>query len=141
MPDLPDPAYSRVLDHISSDAVTTLPESSRLPLWETLVDLVSKHRKYADAQRAMSAEIIAKIEGAAAKLAPTSTSLLQRRLFSERDFDLYEENGDFEEQRLKLDQKRQTDKRTKEKDHGRSEHSQPGRTNQNRHSLNRMREK
>lgn len=107
LPDLPDPAFSRVLDHISSDAVTTLPESSRLPLWETLVDLIAKHRKYADAQWAMPAEIVAKIDGAAAKLAPTSTSLLQRRLFSERDFDLYEENGDFEDQRLKLDQKRQ----------------------------------
>lgn len=107
LPDLPGPACLRVLDHISSDAVTTLPESSRLPLWETLVDLIAKHRKYADAQWAMPAEIIAKIDVAAAKIAPTTTSLLQRRLFSERDFDLYEENGDFEEQRLKLDQKRQ----------------------------------
>ena len=107
LPDLPDPAYSQVLDHLGSDAVTALPESARLPLWETLVDLVAKHRRYAHAQWAMPAEIIAKIEEVVAKLAPTSANLLQRRLFSERDFDLYEENGDFEEQRLKLDQKRQ----------------------------------
>lgn len=107
LPDLPDPAYSRILDHLSSNAVTSLPEDVRLPLWEELIDLAAKHRKFADAQWAMPAEVIAKIEEAAAKLAPSSTSLLQRRLFSERDFDLYEENGDFEEQRQKLDLKRQ----------------------------------
>jgi hypothetical protein len=107
LPDLPDPAYSQVLDHLGSDAVTSLPESARLPLWETLIDLIAKHRKFADAQWAMPTEVIEKIAGAAAKLAPTSTNLLQRRLFSERDFDLYEENGDFEEQRRKLDQKQQ----------------------------------
>ncbi|MDD4964071.1 MAG: hypothetical protein PHI11_09160 [Gallionella sp.] len=107
LPDLPNPAYSRIIDHIGSDAVVLLPESVRLPLWETLVDVAAKHRKYADAQWAMPAEFIAKIEVVATKLAPTSTSLLQRRLFSEREIDLYEENGDFEEQRLRLDQKRQ----------------------------------
>jgi hypothetical protein len=107
LPDLPDPAYSQVLSHLGSEAVTSLPESARLPLWESLIDLIAKHRKFADAQWAMPAEVVAKIEGAAAKLAPTSTNLLQRRLFSERDFDLYEENGGFEEQRRKLDQKRQ----------------------------------
>jgi hypothetical protein len=107
LPDLPDPAYSRILDHLGSDAVTSLPEDVRLPLWEELVDLAAKHRKFADAQWAMPAEVVAKIEEAATKLAPTSTSLLQRRLFSERDFELYEEKGDFEEQRQKLEQKRQ----------------------------------
>jgi len=107
LPDLPDPAYSRILDHLGSDAVTSLLEDVRLPLWEELVDLAAKHRKFADAQWAMPAEVVAKIEEAATKIAPISTSLLQRRLFSERDFDLYEEKGDFEEQRQKLDQKRQ----------------------------------
>lgn len=107
LPDLPDPAHSQVMEYLSSDVVTSLPESDRLPLWETLVDLAAKHRKYADAQWAMPSEFIAKIEEAAAKLAPTSTSMLQRRLFSERDFDLYEGDDDFEAQRLKLDQKRQ----------------------------------
>lgn len=113
LPDLPEPACSQVLEHLGSDAVVSQPESARLPLWESLTDLIIKHRKFADAQWAMTAEAIANIEGVAAKLAPTSSHLLQRRLFSERDFDLYDEkNGDFKELQLRLDRKRQDAIRT-----------------------------
>jgi len=107
LPDLPKPAFTKVLGHLCSNAVTSLSESSRLPLWESLVDLAAKHRKFATAQWAMPAEVVAKIEEAADILAPSSMTQLNRRLFSERDFDLYEENGDFKEQEQKLEKKRQ----------------------------------
>lgn len=107
LPDLPKPAFTKVLEYLCSNTVTSLAESTRLPLWESLLDLAAKHRKFATAQWAMSAEVVARIEEAADKLAPSSMTLLNRRLFSERDFDLYEENGDFEEQAQKLEKKRQ----------------------------------
>lgn len=105
--DLPDPAHTRVLDHLCSEQVVSTPEKTRLPIWEALVDLSSKHRKYATSEWAMPVDRVTKIEEVARKLAPASTSLLVKRLFSERDFDLYEESGDFDEQQRKLQTRRQ----------------------------------
>lgn len=104
--DLPDPARSEVLRHLASESVTSLPEKDRLPLWEALQDLISKHKQFQDAQWAMRPEKIIKIEEVAANLAPRSTDLKNRRLFSERDLDLYEEVDNFEAARDKLDEKR-----------------------------------
>jgi len=105
--DLPKPAYLHVLNHLASENVLSLPESVRLPLWEALKDLAAKHRKFANAQWAIPREAVAKIEETAAKIEPKSAGVLYRRLFSERDFDLFEENGNYDEQRQKLDLRRQ----------------------------------
>ncbi|MCI0419931.1 MAG: hypothetical protein L0312_12020 [Acidobacteria bacterium] len=94
LPDLPDPTSSKVLEHVASGTVTALSEGVRLPLWEALVDLAAK---FADAPWAMPPEAAARIEEAAEKLAPRSAMLLHRRLFSERDSDLYEGKGNYEE--------------------------------------------
>lgn len=107
LPDLPLPAYSNVLKHLSTDVVLGLTELDRLPLWEALVDLAAKHRKFADAKWAMPMEEIAKIEATAARLAPKPANLIHRRLFSDRDFDLFEEKDGYEEQQRELDLRRQ----------------------------------
>ena len=105
--DLPEPAHSQVLSHLSSPAVTSLVEADRVPLWEALKDIALKHRKFADAQWAMPMKNIAKIEEVANQLAPASLKLVNRRLFTERDFDLYEDKDNFELQRQKLNLIRQ----------------------------------
>ncbi|MFA5094073.1 MAG: hypothetical protein WC512_02385, partial [Candidatus Omnitrophota bacterium] len=107
LPELPSPAYPSVLKHLFTEAVLTLADSDRLPLWEALIDLAAKHRKFADAKWAMPLDMITKIEEAAAKLTPKSASLIYRRLFSDRDFDLFEEKGGYEEQERNLNLKRQ----------------------------------
>ena len=56
----------------------------------------------------MSDERITRIEHMADQLAPTNPFNLHQHLFTDRDFDLYEENGDWEEQRKKLDTRRET---------------------------------
>ena len=43
----------------------------------------------------------------AERLAPDAPNYRHQRLFSERDFDLYEEKGNYEEQRKELDERRQ----------------------------------
>lgn len=106
LPDLPEPARTRVLAHLGSDAVANLSEDVRLPLWEALTDLAAKHRRFADTQWAMHSSVVTSIEKVAERIAPGSRALLNRRLFSERDFDLYEETGDYEEQRRRLEAKR-----------------------------------
>lgn len=107
LPDLPPPATARVLQHLASDAVVKLSEAARQPLWEALIDLVSKHRKFANAEWSMDAEKIAQLETVAERLAPESISLLHRRLFSERDIDLLGEIDNYEEQLRKLEGRRQ----------------------------------
>lgn len=55
----------------------------------------------------MPDELITRIEQVAEQLAPTNPFNLYQHLFTDRDFDLYEENGDWEDQRKKLDTRRE----------------------------------
>jgi hypothetical protein len=108
LPNLPNPAHSHVLNYFGSEAILALPESSRLPIWEALVDLARKHRKFPDAQWVMPPEVITRIEEVASKLAPKSPGFVHRRLFSDRDFELFDEAGTYEEQQKKLNFRRQS---------------------------------
>jgi hypothetical protein len=104
---LPQPYFDKVLEHLSSEAVCSKPEDERLALWTELTKFASKHRRFSDAKGNLSSEIVPKIECVAAKLAPTNPLNLHRRLFSGRDRDLYEEKGNWKEQRQKLEERRQ----------------------------------
>ena len=79
----------------------------RLPLWDNLDNLVRKHRRFADAKWALSEEALLKIEEVANTLAPEAPALLYQRLFGNRDYALFEEEGNYDEQRKKLDEARQ----------------------------------
>lgn len=104
---LPPSAQEQLLMHLGSDAAIKLPEADRLSLWTELVDLVTKHRKFSDAGWAMKSEQVDKIASVADRLAPTAPTFRHQRLFSERDFDLYEEKGNYEDQRNELELRRQ----------------------------------
>lgn len=104
---LPPPAFEQLLAHLSSDSIISLPQADRLRLWTELVDLVTKHRRFADAGWAMNPNLVDKIAAVAERLAPESPAFRHRRLFSDRDFDLYEEKGNYEEQRIALEDRRQ----------------------------------
>ena len=104
---LPQPAHEQLLDHLGSNSVMAMPEADRLCLWSKLIDLVTKHRKFADAEWAMKPTQVDKIAALTDRLAPDSPFFLHQRLFSERDFDLYEEKGDYEKQRKELEKRRQ----------------------------------
>lgn len=105
--DLPSPSRDQILAHLDSDTVVSMPEADKAKLWTELANLVSKHRKFADAKWAMKPEDVDKIATIAERLASISPIYRYRRYFSERDFDLFEEKGDYEEQRRALDEKRQ----------------------------------
>jgi hypothetical protein len=112
LPSLPEPAHSEVLAYLASAAVTSLPDVDRQRLWETLKDLVAKHRRFAGADWALRPEHLARIEEVADKLVPQSFELSRLRLFTERDWDLYEDDTDFKLEGQKLEQKRQEIVRT-----------------------------
>lgn len=104
---LPLSIQKKLLAHLESDDVTKMPEADRLSLWTELIDVVAKHRKFADSDWAMKPEQVDWIASVAERLAPNSPAFRHQRLFSERDFDLYEENGNYEDQRNELDIRRQ----------------------------------
>jgi hypothetical protein len=106
LPDLPDVAWNRILAHLGSDAVRVLPDETRVVLWESLTDLASKHKMFADAKWALAAKKVAELTATAAKLAPKSPFFLHRRLFSDRDHNLFDHKGDYTEQRQALDKTR-----------------------------------
>ena len=107
LPNLPGPAHTRLLELLVEDTTTTLPDCERRLLWENLISLAGDHRKFADADWALPPEAVAKIEGVASKLAPKSPSFLYARLFTDCDFDLFEQEGNYEEQRRAIATKRQ----------------------------------
>jgi hypothetical protein len=104
---LPQPAHDRLLEHLGSDTVLAFPEGDRLRLWNELIDLVTKHRKFTDAEWPMKPERINKIAALAERLAPDVPFFRHQRLFSDADFDLFEEKGNYEEQRKDLEVRRQ----------------------------------
>ena len=104
---LPPPAQEQLLSLLGSEATTMLPEADRLGLWTELVDLVTKHRKFSDAGWAMQPEEVDKIASVADRLAPEAPAYRHQRLFSDRDFDLYKEKGNYEDQRNELELRRQ----------------------------------
>lgn len=107
MENLPSAAQDQLLAYLGSEAVIKMPETDRLSLWTELVDLVMKHRKYSDTEWAMKSEQVDRVASVADSLAPEAPTFRHQRLFSERDFDLYEEKGNYEDQRKDLEVRRQ----------------------------------
>jgi len=104
---LPLPALKKLMSHLKSDDITSKSEKARFPLWISLVDFVSTHKRFADANWAIGPDLVEKIDGIAERLAPQSLMNRYWRLFSRHDIDLYEENENREEQHKKLEQHRQ----------------------------------
>ena len=105
--DLPKPAFDQLLQILSSKTISELSEEQRLFIWEHLTKFTNKHRRYSDAKWALPVEATTRIEKVAEKLAPTSPFYLYRRLFTDRDFDLYEVSGDWEQQQKKFGTRRE----------------------------------
>lgn len=105
---LPKPAFSKLLGVLSSQWIKALPEEDRLPIWKHLISFTNKHKRYSDAEWALPNDKIRPIEDIAKQLAPTDPLNFYEPLFSDKDFELFEEDGDWEEQQKKLDQRRET---------------------------------
>lgn len=104
---LPDTAFDQLLHALSSQPISELPEEQRLLIWNHLTRFTNKHRRFSDAKWALPDALIARIESVAEQLAPINPFNLYQHLFTGSDFDHYEDNGDWEEQRKKLDTQRE----------------------------------
>jgi hypothetical protein len=92
---------------LTSREIVDLPEVKRLLIWEKLDDLVRCHRKFADAEWSMPEETVNKIEAITNTLSPTSPELKYRHLFTDRELDLVEDKGNYEDQLNRLYEYRQ----------------------------------
>jgi hypothetical protein len=105
--DLPPPALEKMLAYLSSDAVLKLDEKAREPIWDELANVVTKHRKYRDADWAMLPEWVDKIAAVADAIKPNSLASQYARLFGNRDVELFEEPQNIEAQMLQLEGRRE----------------------------------
>lgn len=104
---LPQPAFDQLVGILSSQSISELTEDQRLLLWDRLRKFTNKHRRFSDAKWALPDELIIRIEKVAEQLAPTNPFNLYQHIFTDRDFDLYEEKGDWKKQQEKLDARRE----------------------------------
>lgn len=102
---LPPPVQDQLLAYLASDAVIAMSDADRLRLWNELVDLTTKYVRFADAE--LLTMPVDRIAAISQHLAPSAPFFRHQRLFSERDFDLYEKKGNYREQTRDLDVRRQ----------------------------------
>ena len=104
---LPEAALEQVLEHLSSNAVSSESAEHQFGLWTKLTNVARRHRRFSDTEWAWSAETISRIETVADTLAPQDPLSLHRMMFNSDALDLYEDIGDLEEQERKLEERRQ----------------------------------
>jgi hypothetical protein len=102
---LPQPAFEEILDYLGSDAVTKLPETDRALLWKEIVDIVTKHRRFAHAEWAMPPSLVNKVAEVADRLSPESPFYKYQRIFTDRHLDLFEEDSDYETRTKELEKR------------------------------------
>lgn len=107
IPKLPGEARTSLLDHLTSDAVTNFPEDERTRIWNVLQELITQHRKYSDADWAMPPSAVKDLENRADALKPKAPVNEHKRLFTDNDFELMSDKGDYESQRQELENRRQ----------------------------------
>jgi hypothetical protein len=104
---LPQSAFDQLIEVLSSKPISEISENQRLSIWNHLTKFTNHHRRYSDAKWALPEDLIGRIEAVAEKLAPIDPFNLHQHLFTDRDFDLYDESGDWEEQQKKLTARRE----------------------------------
>ena len=106
LPSITPDAFDQICDHLKSSQILSLSEAERLPIWEALSDLVQKHRKFPDANWSMKEDRLPRLEDIIERIKPVSPLDYGRRWFSDRDFELYDGRGEYEEQHARLEERR-----------------------------------
>jgi len=103
---LPKLAFEGVMRHLSSEEVARLDEQVRMPIWNALLQFTQKHRKFQDANGSLPIEVLDSIIETAENIKPESSIGRNMRLFTDRDYEIYEERGDYQEQARVLEEAR-----------------------------------
>lgn len=93
---IPNPAYKRFLEHLSSKEITELSDEQKQSIWEGMDSFIRKHRRFFDAKWALTTEEINLLEKRAKALAPKDPVIHSRYLFANSDPDFPSEETDWE---------------------------------------------
>jgi len=104
--DLPKQNQEKLLAYLGSESLLSMTEAERMKIWNELNELVRTHQKYSDAEWTMKPEEIAPFAQMAQQLMPSSPALIHQHLFCSGEMELYEERGNYEEQKKVFDARR-----------------------------------
>ncbi len=104
---LPAPSFQNFLGYLTSDTIIKKPEEFRYPIWEKLISLINKHRRYKNAKWALDSVTVNQLEDVTNKLVPINPLFLYRRLFVYNTFEFFDKDGDWEDQQKEFENKRQ----------------------------------
>ncbi len=104
---LPEPDLDKILLSLTSQPILELPEEQRLSIWKHLTRFTKQHRRFSYAKSALSNDLITRIEKVAEQIVPKNPFNLYQYLFSNRDFDFYDDNKNVPEQEEKFNMKRE----------------------------------
>lgn len=103
---LTEAEFYSAIELLDSFASSEADNENKLKVWENCVEICNRHKRFSDTPWAMSKEKVEKLSTVAHALKPTEPRLLGRRLFGQMSCDLFEDDGDWEEQEIKLAQMR-----------------------------------
>ena len=105
--ELPKRDFDKITQIFLSDEILNMSEEERFPIWTKIKYLAMQHKRFAKANWAMNQERISTIENIEEKISPRNPILGEQRLFTDRVFDLYEENDDYKKNQEKLEVRRE----------------------------------
>ena len=103
---LPIEFQNRIVSFLHSDDAQQLFDDDFSSVWKVLSSMVLRHRKHSDTDWALPAERVDDLDKFVQTIAPQSLTKLSERLFRQDEFDLYEETGDWQAQRDKIQEQR-----------------------------------
>lgn len=101
-------AAKTYLEKLESQKFLKLSDDKKLPIWLNLEKLYLKHKKYSDSDWALEEDRLNDLKKTITLISSDSTTLKNKILFTENDYDLYDERGNWQEQAENLF-KRRTD--------------------------------
>ncbi len=104
---LPEPDLNKILRFLTSQPILDFPEEQRLSIWENLTRFTKRHRRFSYTEWALPNDIITRIEQAAEQLVPRNPFNLYQHLFSDSDYDFYDDHENLMEQEKKFNTKRE----------------------------------
>lgn len=107
LPNLPRAEFDAFVEHFEQGALDSYGDEERYPIWLAIRRVLDRHRRHSDAAWAMPSDVLDRLARVTAHVEPRSGTVKYRRLFDEREFDLMDRQGSYEEQRNRLEGQRQ----------------------------------
>lgn len=103
---LPEESFFRFIENLKRLKIDELTEDTKEIIWSTLKQFIRKHRRFSDSWWALDEDKLLQLDEVVELFLPIDPLYIYKSLFCNRDHDLYEENGHWEQQRERLEEAR-----------------------------------